>query len=224
MNQSREKIIVLGGSGYIGREICRVGRQLGHHIVSVSKEGRPDDDDPWVEGIEWIQADVFDEEAWTGALDGALSVIDCIGVAVEEDTTFAETNQRSALVAAQAAHRAGVGSFVFLSAEMTPPTVDGSYLDAKRAAETALADTDLDVTILRLPIVFAPDAPGGMLQGSLRQLDLAPEQLGEWTGEQAGLHRSKVAICALRAALEEDISGVLGTDDIEHLGTAAYIQ
>lgn len=75
----REKVIVVGGSGFIGRELCRLTVALGHDVVSISLDGKPDidaDKEPWIEGVDWKKGDIEKDEEWP-ILEGALSVILC---------------------------------------------------------------------------------------------------------------------------------------------------
>ncbi len=74
----REKVIVIGGSGFIGRELCRLAVALGHEVVSISLEGKPEIDEleePWVVGVEWRQDDI--ERSSEIDLEGAFSIILC---------------------------------------------------------------------------------------------------------------------------------------------------
>lgn len=75
----REKVIVIGGSGFVGRELCRLAVALGHDVVSISLDGKPKIDvsvEPWIAGVEWKTGDVEKDQDWD-ILAGAFSVILC---------------------------------------------------------------------------------------------------------------------------------------------------
>jgi nucleoside-diphosphate-sugar epimerase len=70
-----EDVVVAGGSGFVGQQICRLGRQAGWDITSLSKTGMPAESDPWVAGIEWWAVDLSRPEILNGAsLDADLLI------------------------------------------------------------------------------------------------------------------------------------------------------
>lgn len=71
------KVLVLGGSGYMGRHVCEALLREGARVVSVSRGGggaRP------VGGVDYLRADALGED-WHAALEGAHGVVSCVGVA-----------------------------------------------------------------------------------------------------------------------------------------------
>lgn len=220
------KLVVIGGRGFIGSNICRIAAETGHQVVSVAPHGRPDQTAAWTYWVHWRQADVFDLAAWEDDLADCDAVIDCVGTAMEDPQsgiTFERFNEDSALVAAEAAQRAGVPKFVYLSASVKPPLVSERYLNTKRRAEARLrAMRGLRTAILRLPLVYGPDRPismpaGWLLQG-LSELPLL--------GREADAHRpmpvSHVAAAALQAALTPGERGVYDADEVQLLAESFH--
>src|SRR5690554_2375007 len=89
----RRTICVLGGSGFLGKEICRLIVAMGHQAVSVSRGGRTSlgaasREQPWIEGVEWVRADILDAAgrvgAWKGALAGCDALIHAVGIGQQE--------------------------------------------------------------------------------------------------------------------------------------------
>lgn len=215
----RLKICVLGGSGFVGREVCRLAVAMGHQVVSVSRGGRPAVDEPWVEGVEWIDGDVCEPAKWREHLDGCEAVVHCVGIAREDpDTgqTFERIHYQSVELAAREAEQRGVPKFVFLSAGEQPPALDTAYLQTKQRAEEALDERDLDVAILRPVRVRGADL--------LESAGVASADFERWSRSHPGLRREKLAMATLRAALEPETRGVFESDDIDHLGDAMFIQ
>ncbi|XP_074573489.1 uncharacterized protein LOC141829913 [Curcuma longa] len=49
-----EKIVVLGGTGFVGSAICKAAVSKGIEVVSVSRSGRPSYTDSWIDQVRWI--------------------------------------------------------------------------------------------------------------------------------------------------------------------------
>lgn len=223
----RSKIAVLGGSGFLGREICRLGVAMGHAVVSVSRGGRPALQEPWVEGVEWVCADLLGApEGWVSQLRGCEALVHAVGIAQEDagcGQTFMRVHRDSVELAARAAVVKGVGKFVLISAAQLPAGLAHDYLQAKLDAEAWLEQIpELSVAILRPTFIYA-GRPG--LFGALAKAPEAQSELMRgWARRTRGLRLERVAMAALRAALQPQTVGVLELAAIDHLGDAMFIQ
>nr|DAD17877.1 TPA_asm: hypothetical protein HUJ06_019340 [Nelumbo nucifera] len=54
-----ERVVVLGGSGFVGSAICKAAVSKGIEVVSLSRTGRPSYSDSWVNQVTWMAGDVF---------------------------------------------------------------------------------------------------------------------------------------------------------------------
>src|SRR3954452_24283161 len=112
------KIVVIGGSGLIGRKLVNNLRQNGHEVVAASPSS----------GINTITGEGLAE-----ALVGAQVVVDVANSPSWEDTAvldFFETSGRNLLAAEGAA---GVGHHVALSVVGTDRLLASGYFRAKMA-------------------------------------------------------------------------------------------
>lgn len=159
-------LLVVGGSGFIGRAICRQAVEAGHDVRSVSRRGRPDigvgPGTAWIDAVEWTSADLFSPHAWRDRLRGVDSVIHAVGIAHEtpsEGITFERLNGDSAILTALEAERAGVDTFVFLSSAANYPTARNAYLQSKRRAERAINELAVETVVLRPGPVYGAGQP-----------------------------------------------------------------
>ncbi|PSQ54584.1 NAD-dependent dehydratase [Halobacteriales archaeon SW_8_68_21] len=185
-------LLVVGGSGFIGRDVCRFAVRDGHEVRSVSRGGRPDVGEEWAEAVSWTSADLFRPNAWRDRLDaGVLTALE--------------------------AERAGVDGFVFLSAAANPPGVRNAHLTAKRRVEASIADLDLDAVVLRPGPVYGEGQPHlpGVADRVLRFVASAPP-LASRLGELRPLAVGTVARAAYRAALDPG-ERLLDVSDIRDL-------
>jgi len=182
------KIVVIGGNGFIGRELCRRAVEAGHEVTSVARSGPPDPAvrGPWAAAVEWRAADVFAPQDWRDVLEGADSVVHSIGIIEEHPTegvTFERVNGDAGIIAALESERAGVDRFVYVSSSTTPPRTRSAYLTAKRRAEAAIADLAVESVVLRPGPVYGPEqphfpAPVNALFGLLGRFDVVARQFG----------------------------------------------
>jgi uncharacterized protein YbjT (DUF2867 family) len=133
------KIVVIGGSGLIGKKLVKNLRQQGHEVVAASPSS----------GVNTITG-----EGLTEALGGAQVVVDVANSPSFEDTaalTFFETSGRN-LLAAEAA--AGVGHHVALSVVGTDRLLVSGYFRAKMAQERLIEESPIPYTIVRATQFF----------------------------------------------------------------------
>jgi len=213
-------LLVVGGSGFIGREICRLAVRDGHEVRSVSRSGRPAIDAPWADAVSWTSADLFRPNVWRDRLDDVDAVVHSVGVIAETPTagvTFERVNGDSAVLTALEAERAGVDTYVFLSSSVKPPGVRNAYLTAKRRAEAAIDDLDFDHVTLRPGPVYGSGQPhfSPLVNAGLRVVDALPV-IADRLGESRPLPVDTVASAAYRTALDPDES-LLDVDDIRRL-------
>ena len=219
------RLVVAGGNGFIGSEICRVATQNGHDVAAFGRTGRPaltPARHPWTQDVEWRAADVFAPETWSDLLEGADALVHSIATiqeAPEHNVTFERVNGESVLHAAQAAVDAGVDGFVFLSVRDTPPFVSDRFVAAKRRAERELTEQyeALRTTILRPNLVFGARRRGSAtMAGVLQQMPGVASPYASRAGRP--LPVELVAAAAVHAAVTPTLEGTLSVPKIEDLG------
>lgn len=133
------KIIVIGGSGLIGKKLVKKLRELGHQAVAASPST----------GVNTLTGEGLAE-----ALVGAQVVVDVTNAPSWEDKAvlaFFETSTRN-LLAAEAT--AGVGHHVALSVVGTDRLPQNGYFRAKVAQEHLIKASKVPYTILRATQFF----------------------------------------------------------------------
>src|SRR5881628_3447135 len=133
------KIVVIGGSGLIGKKLVNRLRKKGHEVVAASPKS----------GVDTITGEGLAE-----ALVGARVVVDVANSPSFEDKAvldFFETSGRN-LLAAEAT--AGVGHHVALSVVGTERLLASGYFRAKMAQETLIKASPIPYTIVRATQFF----------------------------------------------------------------------
>src|SRR5512132_1100431 len=146
---SNMKIVVIGGSGLIGKKVVNKLRQQAHEVVAASPSS----------GVNTVTG-----EGLAQALAGAQVVVDVANAPSWEDNAvlaFFETSGRN-LLAAEAA--AGVGHHVALSVVGTDRLLASGYFRAKMAQEKLIKASPIPYTIVRATQFF--EFVGGIAQSA----------------------------------------------------------
>ena len=214
------KLLITGGNGFIGQEVCRIAVGDGHEVISIARSGRPEIAAPWTDEVRWVAANVLEPELWRDHLAGCDAVIHCVGTITEKPErgiTFERLNDDSAEVASWEAEHAGVGRFVLISVGAKPPGLPSRFLSSKRQAENAVRGRDLESAILRPTFAYGPGRPLSVLVGTLLKGVASLPVVGDGLRSNRPLHVDQVALAAVRAATEEGFGGTIGIDNIEYL-------
>jgi uncharacterized protein YbjT (DUF2867 family) len=143
------KVVVVGGSGLIGKKLVTILRQQDHEVVAASPST----------GVNTVTG-----EGLAHALAGAQVVVDVANAPSWEDNAvlgFFETSGRN-LLAAEAA--AGIGHHVALSVVGTDRLLASGYFRAKLAQEKLIAASPVPYTIVRATQFF--EFVGGIAQSA----------------------------------------------------------
>ncbi|XP_061343073.1 uncharacterized protein At1g32220, chloroplastic isoform X1 [Gastrolobium bilobum] len=132
-----ERIVVLGGSGFVGSAICKAAVSKGIEVISLSRSGRPTYPDAWVDQVTWISGDVFYVN-WDEVLGGATAVVSTLGGFGTEEQ-MRKINGEANVVAVNAAKEFGIPKFILISVhDYNLPSflLSSGYFTGKRKAES----------------------------------------------------------------------------------------
>ncbi|KAL8209949.1 hypothetical protein R6Q57_006681 [Mikania cordata] len=134
-----EKLLVLGGNGFVGSHICKEALDRGLSVASLSRSGKSSIQESWATKVNWHQGDLLSGDSWKEALDGVTSVISCVG-GFGSNAHMYKINGTANINAVRAASEKGIKRFVYISAAdfgMINYLIQG-YYEGKRATETEL--------------------------------------------------------------------------------------
>ncbi len=148
------KVLVAGGTGFIGSYLCRALVDAGHEVTALS---RSPSEPP--EGVESAVGDVTAYDSIAPTVDGHDAVVNLVALSplfepkggnVMHDRVHRAGTEN--LV--RAAEEGGADRFVQMSALGADSDGDTAYIRAKGQAEEIVADSDLDWTTFRPSVVF----------------------------------------------------------------------
>ncbi|KAK4600515.1 hypothetical protein RGQ29_010243 [Quercus rubra] len=159
-----EKLLVLGGSGFVGSHVCREALDRGLTVASLSRSGRSTIRDSWANHITWHQGNLLLPDTLKEALSGATAVISCVG-GFGSNSHMYKINGTANINAIRAAAEQGVKRFVYVSATdfgVANYLLKG-YYEGKRAAETELLTKfPYSGVILRPGFIYGTRSVGSM--------------------------------------------------------------
>lgn len=152
------RILLTGATGFIGHHVAQALLADGHEVVGCSR--RRNDALHRYPAIGWIKADFEADhsvDAWRPRLTGFDAVVNTAGVVRERPgQTFDAVNFEAPRALFLACAERGPRRVIQLSTpgcERDPR----SYAASKLRAERALAELDLDWTVVRAPLMHADD-------------------------------------------------------------------
>ncbi|PZP40257.1 MAG: complex I NDUFA9 subunit family protein [Pseudomonas fluorescens] len=162
MAKQNLQIALVGGTGFIGREVSRVLRQRGHAVRLVARSSPP----VLQPGERFSAADTSRPETLLPALQGCTCVVHLVAILAERGQTFDAVIHHGSRNVACAAHEAHIPHMVYVSALGADTQAQSAYARAKGYAEAAVRTFFPQAAILRPSLVMGQ---GG---GFRQQIDL----------------------------------------------------
>ena len=90
---SGKRLLVLGGNGFVGREVCLNAVDAGWTVTSLSRRGEsPDAEDPRLSQVAWCAGDATDAETVRSLVDQSDAVIHAIGLLFDVNSGLTALN------------------------------------------------------------------------------------------------------------------------------------
>ena len=142
------QVLVLGGTGTLGRQIARRAIDAGHQVrCMVRAPRRASFLQEW--GCELTRGNLLQPDSLDYALEGVDAVIDAATSRPNDPKSIYETDWDGKLNLLRACERAEVKRFVFLSLLGAHQHRKVPLMDIKACTENLLEDSDFDYTILQ---------------------------------------------------------------------------
>jgi nucleoside-diphosphate-sugar epimerase len=175
------KVLVTGGSGLVGSAAARSLAELGHTVVLPLRSGqRANTVHAAIAAAAIPDIEAMSADHWTALLHGVDAVVHAaaiahIGPSIAE-SQYNAVNRDASLRLAQAATRAGVARFVFISSiraqvgsaspavqnESSAPEPTEAYGRSKLEAEILIRQVFADAVVLRPALVVGAEARGNL--------------------------------------------------------------
>ncbi len=156
------KVVVAGGTGFVGRYLSRALLDGGHEVTVLSRRGTTGGM-AQLDGASATRADVTQPASLRGILDGADAVVAAVtfprypAEVPRKGLTFDRYDRQGTENLLEEATRAGVGHFLYISGASADPMSPVVWYRAKGRAEAAIRRSTLAYSILRPSWAYGPE-------------------------------------------------------------------
>ena len=147
-------ILVLGGTGFVGRHVCEQLQRAGHQITVPTRHLKHATAVQHLPSLTVLTANVHDPEALKSLLAGHDAVVNLIAILHGNENAFERAHVTLASTLAKACADTGVRRVVHISALGADTQGPSMYLRSKARGEAVLQAADLDLTVLRPSVIF----------------------------------------------------------------------
>ena len=150
------RILVVGGTGFIGQHLCGELHERGHEVTAMSRDPG---EATLPAGVETAMGDVTAYDSIEGAFAGQDAVVNLVALSPlfkpkgGDDRHF-EVHRDGTSNVVRAAETHGVPRLVQMSALGADPDGETAYIQSKGLAEAVVRDSDLEWVVLRPSVVF----------------------------------------------------------------------
>ncbi len=157
------KIVVAGGTGFLGRHIVKTLLEGGHEITVLSRNPERASQIPELAGANATRGDVTDVATLRGRFDDAQGVVGAVQFpnhpveVPRRGLTYDNYDRKGTENLLAAAQRAGVERYCYISGAGADVASDKSWYRAKGYAERAVQNSGLKYAILRPSWAYGPE-------------------------------------------------------------------
>ena len=199
------KIVVAGGTGFLGRAVSGGLLDAGHSVTVMTRNPDRVGAIPRLTGAGTLMGDVTDAASLEGKLEGADAVVCAVQfpnhpIEVERrGLTYDRFDREGTTNLIRAAQTAGVERFLYLSGAGADPASDRVWYRAKGRAEETLRLSGLRYVILRPSWAYGPGDQAISKLATIARLSPVLPQLGLRTQRIQPVHCDDVALAVGRS-------------------------
>ncbi len=151
------RVLVLGGSGFVGRQVCEQLARLGWHITVPTRRAVNAARVQSLPGLTVIEANVHQEADLARLIPGHDAVVNLVAVLHGSEERFESVHVDLPGKIASDMKKAGVQRLVHICALGADPQGPSMYQRSKARGETVLHNAGLQLTILRPSVIFGAE-------------------------------------------------------------------
>ena len=152
-----KKILVLGGTGFVGRHVCEKLAQLQIHVTVATRRRESARHLQILPLVDVVEISSLDSAHLTPLLQGHDAVVSLIAILHGTEQAFEKTHVQIPKQLVEACKASGVKRVVHISALGASADSASMYQRSKARGEAVLLNAGLDVTLLRPSVIFGAE-------------------------------------------------------------------
>ena len=148
------RILVLGGTGFVGQALCARLSSLGVAVTVPSRQPQRARELSLLPNVRLVRAQISDPVQLSALLAGHDAVINLVAILHGSAAQFTEVHEHAVRRLANACATAGVRRVVHVSALGVGPQAPSQYLRSKAAGEAVWQASSAEWTMLRPSVIF----------------------------------------------------------------------
>jgi uncharacterized protein YbjT (DUF2867 family) len=157
MKKTLKKVLVLGGTGFVGRHVCEKLVSLNHCVTVPTRRRINAQNIQLLPMLDVLEANIHDPAALAALVAGHDAVVNLVAVLHGDEASFERAHVEFPKKLAAACQQAGVKRVVHVSALGASLDAQSMYQRSKARGEAVLQAAGLDLTILRPSVIFGAD-------------------------------------------------------------------
>lgn len=152
-----KKILVLGGTGFVGRHLCEKLSRQGYRITVPTRRRTNAKYVQHLPMLDVLEVNIYDASALADLVAGHDAVVNLIAILHGDEAAFERAHVEFPKKLAAACQQAGVKRLVHFSALGAAVDAPSMYQRSKARGEVVLQAAGLDLTIFRPSVIFGAD-------------------------------------------------------------------
>jgi len=211
-----QPVFITGGTGYIGRRLIPLLQKQGYAVTALVRKQSVD---KLPKGCTPVIADPFDAATYAKDIAPNSIFIHLLGVShpgPKKKLLFYSVDLASVKASVEAARKAGVIYFVYISVAQYPTKIMESYQDARAQAEQVIRDSGIRAAFIRPWYIVGPGHYWPLvLQPLFRLMEYIPATAGK--AKALALVSLRKMLLALQQAVNNPPNGPLRIIEIPEI-------
>ena len=157
MKKTLEKVLVLGGTGFVGRHVCEKLARLNLRVTVPTRRRSNAQSIQLLPMLDVLETNIHDPAALAALVAGHDAVVNLVAILHGDEAAFERTHVALPTSLVAACKQAGVKRIVHISALGAGLEAPSMYQRSKARGEAILQSSGLDVTVLRPSVIFGAD-------------------------------------------------------------------
>ena len=157
MTQAPARILLLGGTGFVGRHVCEKLTRMGNSMTVITRRANQASAIQNLPRVTVIEGDVYNLEFLTQCMNEHDVVINLIAILHGTPAAFEKAHVQLPQVIAQACQESGVHRLIHISALGASLTGPSEYQRSKARGEEVFKQAGLELTLLQPSVIFGKE-------------------------------------------------------------------